>query len=105
MNFTRKAYRFGGDVKPGEDRFVLSSPKPMAGNVTLDDAVVIEAVKNFNGSGGRSFGGAPEWPVVRMQIAFTVEEGSEARDRFAYSLAVFINDYFGNGTEPAQSKP
>lgn len=47
-----------------------------ARNCPFSNAITIEECKHYNGSGPQAFGGAPEWPHLRIDISF--REGEEA---------------------------
>jgi len=47
-----------------------------AGGVEGD--VQVEVIKNYNGSGKSAFGGANEWPVVKVHIPFMAGANAEA---------------------------
>ena len=54
-------------------------------------AITIERHFNYNGSGPTAFGGAKEWPVLTICIAFE-ENAFKERDRIAELMKKFINE-------------
>ena len=47
----------------------------------LDDALKIEVGRNFNGSGKSHFGGADEWPTIRLEADFPVTKNKNEVNR------------------------
>lgn len=54
------------------------------------NAIEIEAGANYNGSGREYFGGAYNWPSIKMKIGFQVGEDNK-RDLFIKKLQDFID--------------
>lgn len=67
-------------------------PGWFAGHVLYDNVYVIDVHSNYNGSGKQAFGGAKEWPVVDVQIAFEATEQAKA-ERFAVEIAKFVDTW------------
>lgn len=59
------------------------------------NAHTIEIGKSYNGSGDDAFGGAKEWPTVRAEIGFQVDEERRAL-AFAGKLTKLIKDEFAS---------
>jgi hypothetical protein len=61
----------------------------------FDNAHRVRRTVNVNGSGGRHFGGAKEWPVVECHVEF--QEGEEAlADKLTEELQLVLNQFFLN---------
>lgn len=82
--------------KRDDRRVVYTSSGMIAGHVRHDNAKTIEVGKRYNGSGPAHFGGADEWPHVRLDVDFNVDEGDRA-NVFAEKLMAFVNDFFNSG--------
>lgn len=70
------------------------SPGIIGRNAVVDNAIRIEATYKFNGSGGKAFGGAKQWPFAGLEVSF--QEGEEAkRDALIMRLKETVDQFFG----------
>jgi hypothetical protein len=74
-------------------RCTVSAPGKMANNYESDNAIEFECGPNLNGSGPEHFGGAREWPVLKLKVAFQSHE-TEKRDRLLKHLQLALEVFF-----------
>lgn len=58
----------------------------------IDNAATIEILQAINGSGAKSFGGAKQWPKLRLEVSF--QQGEEdKRDQLIKELKQVVADF------------
>jgi hypothetical protein len=66
-------------------------------NYEIDGAHSVELATHYNGSGGASFGGAHNWPIVKSQVGFSTGQDNLAA-KFAEAQKQFIDDWLERHT-------
>jgi hypothetical protein len=82
------------EIKTDRDnQYEVCAPGKVGRDFETDNAITIEAKHHYNGSGPNAFGGAKQWPHVKLDVGF--QEGQEGlRDEFVTQLRRLCEKFF-----------
>jgi hypothetical protein len=81
------------------DRLVWTREGKIAKSTVISNAIEILVTYYYNGGGPRTFGGAMNWPTVKLKFEFPADSEMLVGD-FAEALQKFVIDWVENHKEP-----